>query len=273
MWKRYVALSAGGAVGIAVVAAFARPGAGGQSPAKSEASGAPRDALAVPVVVELFTSEGCSSCPPADALLARLETIQPVEGARIVPLAFHVDYWDELGWPDPFASPSYTARQRTYASVDGRMYTPQAVVGGRTELVGSDASGLVQAIRAAGRRPRATVELGVRRDGSGLETTVRVGALPGVPAAAPGTAAVVYVALTQAEADVEVRRGENGGRTLHHTAIVRRFVAAGPVGGSGGEVHAKLELPTGIPVAALRVVAFVQRDGRDIVAAETQALR
>src|SRR5262245_32430137 len=88
---------------------------------------------AVPVIVELFTSEGCSSCPPADEVLARLERTQPISGAMIVPLAFHVDYWDDLGWPDPFASASFTSRQGTYA-VHGRMYTPQAVVDGRTEL-------------------------------------------------------------------------------------------------------------------------------------------
>src|SRR5215470_16941428 len=102
---------------------------------RSETPDVPR----TPIVVELFTSEGCSSCPPADAFLAQLEARQPVVGAEVIAIEEHVDYWDQLGWRDPFSSADWTERQRKYAAVlgNGNIYTPQMVVNGSVEFVGS----------------------------------------------------------------------------------------------------------------------------------------
>ena len=112
---------------------------------------------AVPVLVELFTSEGCSSCPPADGVLAALERTQSVAGARIVPLALHVDYWDGIGWPDPFSSAQATQRQRSYAPLGSGAYTPQAVIDGRAETIGSRKAMVEQAIGEAAKRPHAAI--------------------------------------------------------------------------------------------------------------------
>src|SRR5215472_12645324 len=111
--------------------------------------------LAAPVIVELFTSEGRSSCPPADALLARLEHTQPVAGARVIALEEHVDYWNQLGWTDPFSAPLYRIRQNDYArlfQVDS-VYTPQMVVGGQAGFVGGDADRAFHEISRAAAPP------------------------------------------------------------------------------------------------------------------------
>src|SRR3954463_5560674 len=113
----------------------------------------------VPVVVELFTSEGCSSCPPADALLARLDETQPVEGAEVIALAQHVDYWNQLGWSDPFSSHELSERQGEYARAFGRdgVYTPQMVVDGRAEFPGGNSGRAFDAIAEAAREQKAEV--------------------------------------------------------------------------------------------------------------------
>ena len=122
-----------------------------------------------PILVELFTSEGCSSCPPADALLGRLLREQPVASADVVPLELHVDYWDRLGWKDPFAAKAYTDRQQAYARAlkIEDVYTPQMVVDGRDGFVGSDLSEARKAIAAAVDRPHLPLRVtarGSRRD-------------------------------------------------------------------------------------------------------------
>jgi hypothetical protein len=263
----------GGVVGALLAAAAGRLAA-------PEAQAAPPEAVreretapgAVPVLVELFTSEGCSSCPPAEAQLARLAERQPVDAARVVPLAMHVDYWDRLGWPDPFGTPAWTARQHAYAPIgEGRVYTPQAVIDGRDETVGSRGAALERAVADAARRPHATVAVDVsaRERDRVFDLTVRIGALP--PGAAGDAEAVV--AIAQARARVAVPKGENAGSTLEHTAIARALRVAGPVSAQGGTVRTSVRTPAGVAPDELCVVAFVQeRASRRVLGTGTVAV-
>jgi hypothetical protein len=176
-------------------------------------------ALPVPVVVELFTSEGCSSCPPADQLLSRLAQDQPVAGVQIIPLGMHVTYWDQLGWKDPASLQLATERQQGYGRIFGgdRVYTPQAVIDGRDELVGSDEGGLKRAIAEAARRPHARISLRSSLDGGSLAVQAMIDELP--PDAKEPIEA--WMLVTEDGLTSVVKRGENGGRTLHHDAAVR----------------------------------------------------
>lgn len=179
--------------------------------------GASEPARPAPVVVELFTSEGCSSCPPADALLIRLEKLQPVPNARILVLSEHVDYWNRLGWKDPFSSKQFSERQTEYAEAFGNegVYTPQMVVDGQAEFVGSDAARAHATIAQAADRPK--IPLDVRALASeGQRVRIRVELSTGLP---KGTA--LLLALTEANLSVAVPRGENAGRTIAHTGVVR----------------------------------------------------
>jgi hypothetical protein len=173
----------------------------------------------VSVVVELFTSEGCSSCPPADQLLTRLATEPSIAGVRVIPLGMHVTYWDQLGWKDPASLKSATDRQQHYGAVWGpdRVYTPQAVVDGREELVGSDEAGLKRAIARAAREPHAALAFSATLDGEALVSTLALSAAP--PGINEPLEAILFV--TEDGLSSIVKRGENGGRTLRHDAVVR----------------------------------------------------
>jgi hypothetical protein len=175
-----------------------------------------------PVVVELFTSEGCSSCPPADQLLSKLAKDQAIPGVQVIPLGMHVTYWDQLGWKDPASLRLATERQQGYGRIFGedRVYTPQAVIDGRDELIGSDEGGMSRAIAKAARQPHAGVTLRASIDGAALVATVTVANLP--PDATEPIE--VWMAVTEDGLASVVKRGENGGRTLHHDAAVRSLV-------------------------------------------------
>jgi len=176
----------------------------------------------VPVAVELFTSEGCSSCPAADEMLRELAASQPLPGVEIIALGQHVDYWNRLGWKDPFSSPAFTQRQRLYAqSLGSGSYTPQAVVNGRYELVGSREQALHEAIRKAAKMPRAAVSI-VQSVNDSLK--VRVSSLPAGTAAAE-----VLLLLTESALATNVGRGENAGRLIQHAPVVRALRSLGPV--------------------------------------------
>lgn len=164
-----------------------------------------------PVVVELFTSEGCSSCPPADALLGEL-----AQRPDIVPLAFHVDYWDYIGWKDPYASPANTRRQHDYvAALRLHMpYTPQMVVDGHIDVVGSERGDVEAAIGKAAAQPK--LKISIEKEGAGYRVAIPAAAPPGAPA-------TVWLALFDRERETRIARGENGGRTLKEYNIVRAW--------------------------------------------------
>ncbi|RZK46180.1 MAG: DUF1223 domain-containing protein, partial [Hymenobacter sp.] len=216
---------------------------------------APAAAARVPVAVELFTSEGCSSCPAADAALRELEAAQSVPGVEVIALGQHVDYWNRLGWKDPFSSPQFTARQQWYAQgfQEGN-YTPQAVVNGRYEFVGGQRNTLATKVAQAALAPRATVALASAGPG---RLSVRVSNLPaGTPAAS------VELALTEAGLASQVGRGENAGRLLHHAAVVRVLRTLGPVGADGTfAATVPLDLQPAWKPANLRAVVLVQETG------------
>jgi hypothetical protein len=181
----------------------------------------------VPVVIELFTSEGCSSCPPADSLLKKLAWDQGVPGADVIALGFHVTYWDRLGWKDPFSLPLATDRQQAYSRVFGedRIYTPQAVIDGQDELVGSDEAGVRRAIANAAKRPhtRITLEPTYTRDGVSARITI-----PGVPPGIKEPLDLLFF-VTEGGLTSDVKRGENRGRALQHEAVVRGMTHAGTI--------------------------------------------
>jgi len=221
----------------------------------------------VPVVVELFTSEGCSSCPAADAALRELAAAQSVPGVEVIALGEHVDYWNRLGWKDGFSSPAFTERQRQYAHGFGSgSYTPQAVVNGRYEFVGSRTGDLARTVAQAAQVPQASVSL----TATGGTARVRVGQ---VPAGTPATE--VLLAITESGLASQVGRGENAGLLLRHAAVVRQLVPLGRVGADGTfAATPELKLNAGWKRPNLRVVALVQEmASRRIVGAASTTVR
>jgi hypothetical protein len=221
----------------------------------------------VPVVVELFTSEGCSSCPPADTVLSRLEHDQPLDGVEVIALGEHVDYWDQLGWKDRFSSPLFTARQQDYGQAFHlqSVYTPQIVVNGQAETLGSDGPAAGQAIRAASRGPRASVSMSVTPNNY-LSFEVRH--LP------PGTTtADLLLAVTESNIENAVQKGENAGRRLRHAPVVRTLTKLGQLDAAKNGAYmatARLILNPDWNRANLKLVLFVSdRRTHRIVGAAT----
>jgi len=212
--------------------------------------------LRVPVLAELFTAEGCSSCPPADRLLAMVLKEQPVDGVYVVAMSEHVTYWDNLGWKDPFGSSQFTARQNKYGhrfSLES-VFTPQLVVDGRAHMVGSDVAKVKSALAEAGRvpKPRLTVEASL--DDQGALAASASG--PGLAAGASEGAELLW-AVTEDDLVVDVKRGENARRTLHHSGVVRAMLARKIDSGKATETTV-IGLKSGWKPEHLRIVAFVQ---------------
>jgi hypothetical protein len=214
------------------------------------------------VVVELFTSEGCSSCPPADALLARLAAQPPAANVQVIALEEHVDYWNDLGWSDPFSSSEWTERQNAYAGAlgNGNPYTPQMVVDGSAEFVGSRAQLAVKSITEAAARTKTTVTLsqGTSNKSGAENFSVQVGKLA---AGGKGGAAEVWLAITETDLHSAVTAGENAGHDVRHAAIVRSLRKIGEAN-PGGELafsgEASIPLHAAWKRENLRAVAFVQ---------------
>lgn len=215
-----------------------------------------------PVVVELFTSEGCSSCPPADALLMRLAEEQGLGNAEVIALEEHVDYWNNLGWADPFSSGSWTARQYNYAGVlgNGNPYTPQMVVDGQAEFVGSSKWRASRAIQEAAGRVKTSVTL--KYDGANGADVVKVSANVGKLAdPTPGDSAQVWLAISETGLHSAVSRGENAGEDLHHAAVVRTLHR---IGEAKGDIEASFTGEANVSLQKswkrenLRAVLFVQ---------------
>jgi hypothetical protein len=214
-------------------------------------------APARPVLVELFTSEGCSSCPPADKALAFLEQQQPVSGAQIVALELHVDYWDGPAWKDPFSSAQFSERQNQYAGrfhLD-QVYTPQMVVDGSSQFTGSDLQTANIMIVQFAKDAKANVVL--MRDGEKIK--INIDSLQQIPQMKDAT---VFLAIAENNLNTDIKGGENSGRKLSHTAVVRELRTIGNItaGSKDFTAEAVLNLQKTWKLNDLKAVVFVQEN-------------
>ncbi len=211
-----------------------------------------RGETVTPVLVELFTSEGCSSCPPADALLQTLDRTQPIRGVRLIVLSEHVDYWDDLGWKDLFSSHTVTARQETYARCLhlAGPYTPQMVVDGNLEFVGNDRTRAGKAFNKAGSLPKIVIRISsLRLENGTIRAHLETDPLP--------AEAEVFVAVALEHAQSQVLRGENGGHRLEHVAVVRNLLSLGKLG-QAKSLAKDVSLALDTSAQNYRLIAFVQ---------------
>ena len=213
------------------------------------------------VVLELFTSQGCSSCPPADRTLQEITQQASRSGQMVYSLSFHVDYWNRMGWEDPFSNKLFTDRQRQYdRALNSQTYTPQLVINGRQDVIGGQKTKIEQAIQTIQKQP-ASGFIGV--EGSLARDAGQITVKYELSAAGPYR---VNVALVQKEAHTAVKNGENGGRTLTNTNVVRQFKSVDEAGLSG---RLFLPLPTGLSADQTAVLVYVQRtDNGQVVGAK-----
>ena len=220
--------------------------------------GSPR----TPVLIELFTSEGCSDCPPADALLERLDRSQPVRDADLIVLSEHVDYWDDIGWKDPYSSHEFSIRQANYAHrfrLDSP-YTPQMVVDGEAELVGSDERRAIRVIENTIKTPKLPVALSSIHRESNNTLAVHVETGPFV-SSGQRTPAQVLIALADNSDQSSVRGGENSGRILKHVAVVRNLARVGTID-DGGTFSKDVTVSIGnADQRNMRIIAILQETG------------
>lgn len=236
---------------------------GAVSVACSKAQSPPTDTTRKPVLVELFTSEGCSSCPPADQLLQRLVAQQPVAGAQIIAIEEHVDYWNHDGWIDPFSSAEWTERQLVYTpqTNDNGPYTPEMIVDGMAQFVGSDQSKALASIQTAAAQLKTDVSISAEgaEQKNSREFAITVGKLP---AAASGDGAEVWLAVTEDGLHSSVSRGENAGRALNHVATLRSMHKIGSADANAATDsftgHTRVKIDSHWNAANVHVIAFVQ---------------
>ena len=217
-----------------------------------------------PIVVELFTAEGCSDCPPADAFLRMLDSKQPLPGALLIVLEEHVDYWDDQGWRDPFSSHALTLRQNNYVDLMrlASPYTPQMVVDGAYQFVGSDRGRASKALESARSKPKTGVRITSPKLENGKTILhVDTDVLP--------VKADVLVAVAADHAESQVLRGENGGRHLEHVAIVKSIEKVGKA--EKGQAFSKdVNVKTHTPVS--RVIVFLQEPNQGKILGATVEL-
>ena len=224
------------ALGLALVASAFASGPQDRSDSASKTA---------PVLVELFTSEGCSTCPPADEFLARLNREQPLSGITVIGVEEHVDYWNRQGWNDPYSSPEWTARQIAYVDQlkGDSAYTPQAIVDGQHSVIGAREREIVQAIQQSAQQPRLEMEVTMElstKEGA-LTTNVRAGKLPSTV----DDTVEIWLAIAEKDLAQNVTHGENAGRELRHSAVLRSLKKLGVAKGKDavsfeGSAHTKL---------------------------------
>ncbi len=214
-----------------------------------------------PVLVELFTSEGCSSCPPADVLLQKIDTQQPVPGAQMIVLSEHVTYWDHDGWKDPNSSPALTDRQTAYEAVLGEKdaFTPQLIVDG-TQVKMGEGKVLIDALQKAAAAPKVPVRIAEVTVDPTNPTVLRAHIETDVNS--EKHSGDVYVAVALDHVESQVLKGENGGRHLVHVAVVQELTKVGKLSkGKSFNQDVRLNLKSGTDPKNLRLVAFVQESG------------
>lgn len=215
-----------------------------------------------PVLIELFTSEGCSSCPPADGLLKKLDAGQPIPGAQLIVLSEHVTYWDHDGWKDPNSSSLLTERQSSYESVLGETtaFTPQLIVDGTHQVKVADARQIQETLQGAAATPKVSVRIGEVAVDAGNPATLRIHIE--TDANFEKHNADVYLAVALDHVESQVLRGENGGRHLVHVAVVQELTKVGrlPKGKSFAQ-DVELKLKPGTDPKNIRLIALVQESG------------
>jgi hypothetical protein len=211
-----------------------------------------------PVIVELFTSEGCSDCPPAEALAMQMEK-EPLPGIDMIVLEEHVTYWNQYGWFDPFSSSDWTARQMEYVGKTPKPnpYTPEMVVDGGAQFVGSDGKQAQAAIETAAHAPDTPVTITEdKADAKGAgDFKISVGKLEG---STPGDEADVWIAVTEDGLHSAPNAGENSGHTLYHAAVLRYLHEVGPAQANGFSGEARVKINSKWDRKDVNVVAFVQ---------------
>jgi hypothetical protein len=217
--------------------------------------------LPVPVLVELFTAEGCSSCPPADVLLEKMLTQQPAAGAWLVGLGEHVDYWNQGGWKDRFSAAAFTRRQQLYAARSGsdNVYTPEMVVDGDAGFVGTDIDAARRAIERAEHVPHGTIRIALGHESQSKDAITVMVEIRELPDTDGGDPLDLLVAITEDGLRTDVRSGENHGRTLTHAAVVREMVTVASVPTTDSSQRATLRFNGEWRRHASRLVAFVQQ--------------
>ncbi len=222
-----------------------------------------------PVLIELFTSEGCSSCPPADALVQQLDAKQPIAGVEIIVLSEHVDYWNHDGWKDPYSSAAWSERQSGYAKALGfsDVYTPQLLINGSVELPRANQQQMTQALEKAASAANVAIKL----NSLGVDGAVLHGHIQ-----ADGHAlkhnADVYLALALSHAESQVASGENRGRHLTHVAVLKQLKKLATVHAGDSisqDFEWKLAPETGF--GNIRLIAFVQEPGQGKVLGAVRA--